>query len=71
MGNSVILPFSRFPGGRTGCGTVNPVWGRPGPLGRLLSVLLLTATILIWGTVQAAENESGIIIYTTLDNGRD
>lgn len=71
MGNSVILPFSRFPGGRTGCGTVNPVWGRPAPLGRLLAVLLLTGTLLTCGTVQAAEKESGIIIYTTLDNGRD
>lgn len=38
---------------------------------RLVAALLLTGMLLMSGSAQTAEKDSGIIIYTTLDNGRD
>jgi len=71
MGNDRIFRFSRRPGRRTGCGTVNRARRAFSPVSRLLTSLILTGTLLTCGMTRAAEKKSGIIIYTTLDHGRD
>lgn len=71
MGNGATLHFSRRPGRCAGSGIANPVRRGLASVKRLLVVLILTGTLLTCGTAPAVEKDSGVIIYTTLDHGRD
>lgn len=70
MGNSDTLHISRRPS-CAGSGIPKPVRHGLAPFRRLLAVLILTGTLLQCGTASAVEKNSGVIIYTTLDHGRD